>query len=124
MSATSTTRLGVQEARLSTRVWIGVVTAIAALLTFVAGVTSVVDLAYENAALHVAVETAAALISLLAGQLILGRYARNTQLADLLLGAGLMLLAFGNLALSAVPAVLEQEDGPVATWGAVVIRTA
>jgi hypothetical protein len=84
----------------STRASIAAVAALAGLLTLLTSVTSAVDLAYESAPLHVAVETAAALISLLAGQLILGRYARSTQLADLLLAAALILLAFGNLALS------------------------
>jgi signal transduction histidine kinase len=107
----------------STRASIAAVAALAGLLTLLTSVTSAVDLAYESAPLHVAVETAAALISLLAGQLILGRYARSTQLADLLLAAALILLAFGNLALSAVPAVVEQEGGALATWGALLVRT-
>jgi signal transduction histidine kinase len=108
---------------LSMRAWIAAVAAVAALLTLLAGVTSVIDVAYESPSLHIAIETAAALISLLAGQLILGRYARSTQLADLLLGAGLTLLAFGNLALSAVPAIVEHEDTTLSTWGALVVRT-
>jgi hypothetical protein len=65
----------------STRAWTAAVAALAGLLTLLTSVTSVVDLAYESAPLHMAVETAAALISLLAGQLILGRYTRSTQLA-------------------------------------------
>jgi signal transduction histidine kinase len=108
---------------LSTRAWTAFVAALAGLLTLLAGVTSVIDLAYESAPLHVAVETAAALISLLAGQLILGRYVRSTQLADLLLGASLTVLAFGNLALSAIPAILEQEEGALGTWAALLVRT-
>jgi signal transduction histidine kinase len=108
---------------LSTRVWIAAVAACAGLLTLLAGVTPVIDLAYESAPLHVAVETAAALISLLAAQLILGRYARGVQLADLLLGAALTVIAFGNLALSAIPAILDDERGPVGTWAALVVRT-
>ena len=109
---------------LSTRTSAAVVAALAALLTLLAGVTSVVDVAYESASVHVAVETAAALVSLLAGQLILGRYARSTELADLILGASLILLAFGNLAFSALPAIIEQERAALATWGAVIVRTA
>lgn len=95
----------------------------AGLLTLLAVVTSVVDFDFQSRSLHVAFETAAAMISLLAGQLILGRYVRTTQLADLLLGAALTVLAFGNLALSAVPAVLGQDRAPAATWGALLIRT-
>jgi signal transduction histidine kinase len=108
---------------LSTRAWTAAVAAVAALLTLLASVTSVIDVAYESVPLHVAVETAAALISLLAAQLILGRYVRSTQLGDLLLGAALSVIAFGNLALSAVPAILDDEQGPIATWGALVVRT-
>jgi signal transduction histidine kinase len=89
----------------------------------ITGVAGVVDLAYRSAPLHVAVETAAALVSLLAAQLILGRYARSVQLADLLLGAALAVFAFGTLALSAIPAILDEEQGPVDTWGALVVRT-
>jgi signal transduction histidine kinase len=107
----------------STRAWTALIAVVAGLLTLLAAVTSVVDLAYESKSLHIAVETAAALISLLAGQLILGRYSRSTQLADLLLGAALTVLAFGNLALSAIPAVLEQERGALGTWGALAART-
>ena len=108
---------------MSTRAWTAAVAAVAALLTLLASVTSVIDVAYESVPLHVAVETAAALISLLAAQLILGRYVRSTQLGDLLLGAALSVIAFGNLALSAVPAILDDEQGPIATWGALVVRT-
>jgi signal transduction histidine kinase len=108
---------------LPTRVWIAAVAACAGLLTLFAGVTSVIDLAYESLPLHVAVETAAALISLLAAHLILGRYARGVQLADLLLGAALTVIAFGNLGLSAIPAILDDERGPVGTWAALIVRT-
>jgi signal transduction histidine kinase len=108
---------------LSTRAWTAAVAAFAALLTLLASVTSVIDVAYESVPLHVAVETAAALISLLAAQLILGRYVRSTELGDLLLGAALTVIAFGTLALSAVPAILDEEQGPIATWGALIVRT-
>src|SRR4051794_11784094 len=109
---------GESEGSLSTRAWTALVAACAALLTLVSGITSVVHLAYFSPLLHVAVETAATLISLLAARLILGRYARSTALADLLLGSALVVLAFGNLALSAIPAVLDQEHGSLGTWGA------
>lgn len=107
----------------STRARAVAVAACAAVLTLLTSVTSLVDVAYESVPLHIAVETAAALITLLAGQLILGRYVRSTELADLLLGAALVLLAFGNLALSAVPAILGQEQSALPTWGALLIRT-
>ena len=108
---------------MSTRAWTALVAVAAGLLTLLAGLTPVLDIAYFSPPAHVAVETAAALISLLAAQLILGRYARSIELADLLLGSALMVLAFGNLALSAVPAIIDGERGPVATWGALIVRT-
>jgi signal transduction histidine kinase len=95
------------------------------LVTIVAATASVDGRAPTGSpSLRVAVETAAALISLLAAQLALGRYARSTQQADLLLGAGLLVLALGTLGFSALPAVVGAEDDPVATWGALIARTA
>jgi signal transduction histidine kinase len=116
------TKRGTPQA-LSTRASTALVAAGAGLLTLLAGVTSVIDLAYFSPRLHIAVETAATLISLLAAQLILGRYGRSTQLADLLLGSALIVLAFGNLALSAIPAILDDEGGALGTWGALAVRT-
>jgi signal transduction histidine kinase len=107
----------------ATRAWTALIAVCAGLLTLAGSVTGTLDLAYESLPLHVAVETAATLVSLLAAQLILGRYGRSAQLADLLLGGSLVVLAFGNLALSAVPAILEDERGPIGTWAALLVRT-
>src|SRR4051794_29123577 len=107
----------------STRMWAVVVAAGAGVRRGGGGGAAPFHIAAGGARVHVAIEVVAAFISLLGGQLILGRYARSTQLADLLLGAALTLLAFGNLTLSAVPAVLAQEGGALATWGALLVRT-
>ena len=107
---------------LSTRAWTALVVAGAGLLTLLVS-TSAVQLAYFSPLLRVAVETAAALISVLAAYLILGRYARSAQLADLVLGSALSVLALGNLALSAVPAIFDGEHSPLGTWAAIGVRT-
>src|SRR5215210_1831817 len=73
----------------SVRASIGLVAAAAGLLTILAGLTSVASLVSRDPALHVAVETAAALISVVAAQLMYGRFEQGYQLRDLLLTASL-----------------------------------
>jgi signal transduction histidine kinase len=62
--------------------------------------------AYWQPVLHVALETAASLIALLAGFLVLGRLRRVGRLNELLLTCGLALLALLNLFLLGVPGLL------------------
>jgi len=100
----------------SVRASIGLVAAAAGLLTILAGLTSVASLVSRDPALHVAVETAAALISVVAAQLMYGRFEQGYQLRDLLLTASLTTFAVANFALSLIPAVTGGEDGPFATW--------
>ena len=79
-------------------------------------VTSLVEFAYREPGLHVAVETAAALISLVAAQLIYGRFRRSFERRDLLLTAALSTFAVSNLFFSAIPAVTGGTPGAFATW--------
>ncbi len=65
--------------------------------------------AYWQPALHVALETAASLIALLAGFLVLGRLRRVGRLDELLLACGLALLALLNLFLLTVPGLLPHD---------------
>jgi signal transduction histidine kinase len=67
--------------------------------------------AYWQPVLHVALETAASLIALLAGFLVLGRLRRVGRLNELLLACGLALLALLNLFFLAAPGLLPL--GPV-----------
>jgi signal transduction histidine kinase len=79
-------------------------------------VTSLVDFAYRKPALHVALETAAAVISLLTALLLYGRFRQTLERRDLLITAALSTFAASNLLFSAVPAVVSTRAGPFATW--------
>jgi len=97
-----------------------VVTAVvAALFTVLVSIGSVVSFAYRNVPLHVAVETAAALISIVAAQLAWGRFRQSLKRSDLLLAGSLVVFAVANLLFSAIPAIANSEPGSFATWAPV-----
>ena len=73
-------------------------------------------LAYESPSLHVAFETAAASIALLAAYLVLGQFRHSRELHSLLLACGLGMLGGVNLLLGALPAALDRELGTASTW--------
>jgi signal transduction histidine kinase len=91
------------------------------LFTLLVSVTSLIHVAYRNPALHVAVETAAALISIGAAQLIYGRYRQSYALGDLVLTASLGVFAVANL-LSTVPELTGAVRGVFGTWTSVGAR--
>lgn len=95
---------------------------LSACFTLAVSVASVISFAYRSPALHVAVETAAALISLLAAQLIFSRFWRSLELRDLALATSLCVFAFGNFAFSAIPAIAGEAGTPFATWAPVGSR--
>lgn len=82
-------------------------------------VTSAVEFAYRTPALNVALETAAAVISLLTALLLYGRFRQTLERRDLLLTTALSAFAASNLLLSAVPAIADTRPGPFATWAPV-----
>jgi signal transduction histidine kinase len=94
----------------------GIAAAGAAVFTLVVTVTSSIRFAYANASLHAAVEAVAAVIAIVAAQLIYGRFRQSLQVRDLLLTAALTVFAVANLFFSAIPAVVDHEPGPFATW--------
>ena len=98
------------------RWWLAGVVVGAVAFTLVVSVTSIVSFAYRSPSLHVAVETAAALISLLAAQLIYGRFRRSLDRRDLLLTAALVLFAGSNLFFSAIPATANAGSSTFVTW--------
>jgi signal transduction histidine kinase len=65
------------------------------------------DVAYQSPAMHVALETLAAVIATVAAYLFLGRYRLSDRLADLLLALSLLVLASGSLFFSVLPASLS-----------------
>jgi signal transduction histidine kinase len=72
--------------------------------------------AYQNRSLHVAKETAAALVLLLVAALVLGRFRRTGRLLDLLALAGVVLLAGKTLVFSVLAAILAETSGGLTTW--------
>src|SRR6266702_7700911 len=67
------------------------------------------DFAYQAPAFHVALETTAAIAASAAAFLLLGRFRRTGFLDELLLSAGLSMLALSNLAFAALPAAFKLE---------------
>ncbi len=98
------------------RWWLALVVAVATAATVLISVMSVAHFAYRSPSLHVAIETAAALISLLAAQLTYGRFRRSLDRRDLLLTAALILFAGSNLFFAAVPSMINVDRGSFATW--------
>jgi signal transduction histidine kinase len=94
----------------------------AALATLVISVLPSVDFAYSSRPLHVAIETAASIIGLLAAYLLLGRFRRSGSLSDLLLVGAFVLLAATNLCFSTLPSLSGGPPGRFETWSPVAGR--
>lgn len=90
----------------------------AAIATLMISVLPFVDFAYRSKPLHVAIETTATIVGLLAASLLLGRFRRSGSLKDLLLAGALLLLAATNLCFSMLPA-LSGAPGHFETWSPV-----
>ena len=76
---------------------------------------------HRSVSLHVAIETAASLIALLAAYLVFGRFQQNARLSDLTLVCALAVFGLTNVLFRTVPAVLTGEaqvDG-FALWAPV-----
>jgi signal transduction histidine kinase len=74
------------------------------------------DFAYRAPGLHVALETTAAITASAAAFLILGRFWRTGFLDELILAAGLSLLAISNLVFAALPTVLDLNADRASVW--------
>ncbi len=81
------------------------------------------DFAYHAPDLHVALETTAAITASAAAFLLLGRFWRTGFLDELILSAGLMLLAASNFAFAALPAVLDLPSNRVSEWSMLFTAT-
>ena len=82
----------------------------------------VTSVAYRSATLHVAIETAATLIALLAALLLVGRFLRAPALPELLLAGSLLLLGLTNLLYSVVPWIADAEPSAFDTWAPIAGR--
>jgi signal transduction histidine kinase len=74
------------------------------------------NFAYHAPALHVALETTAAITASAAAFLLLGRFWRTGFLDELILSAGLSLLALSNFAFAALPAVFDLRSNRASVW--------
>ena len=74
------------------------------------------NFAYRAPALHVALETTAAIAASAAALLLLGRFWRTGFLDELILSAGLSLLAVSNFAFATLPAVFGLQSSRVSVW--------
>jgi signal transduction histidine kinase len=79
--------------------------------------------AYREPAVHIALETAAALIAMFAAFLVFGRVQRGAGLDELVLACALTLLALSNLLFAAVPALVEGIPEERSVWAAITGRT-
>lgn len=74
------------------------------------------EFGYRGPALHVALETTASITALAAAFLVLGRFRRFGFVDELILSAGLSLLAVSNLVYSAIPPISDFESNRAAVW--------
>jgi signal transduction histidine kinase len=107
---------------LRVRTSIALTAGVAALFTVLVSVTSLIAFAYRNPELHVSVETAAALISVVAAQLIYGRFRQTYELSALVLTASLGVFAVANLAFSTLPILTGSDRETFGTWTSLAAR--
>jgi len=91
--------------RLFTLAFAGAAAALTAATSLVPGFA----LAYSSPQLHIALETATALISFLVAYLVYGRFRERKRLDDLMLASALVLIASTSLVFSAVPHTVPAE---------------
>jgi signal transduction histidine kinase len=81
------------------------------------------NFAFHAPALHVALETTTALIASAAAFLLLGRFWRTGFLDELILSAGLSMLALSNFAFAALPAVFDLQTNRSSVWSMLFTAT-
>lgn len=104
------------ERRVDLRREVVALVAASAAVTLVVTFAPALQFGYRAAALHVALETTAALVGSFAAFLLFGRLRGSPTLDDLLLACGLGVLAISNLAFRAVPAVAGERQDSVFAW--------
>jgi hypothetical protein len=85
-------------------------------ITVLVSVAPFIRFGYRSPAAHVAIDTAATIIALLAAFLLLERFRQTALRRDLLLAAALTVMAASSLCLSVVPALAGRGSDPAATW--------
>jgi signal transduction histidine kinase len=77
---------------------------------------------YRSPAAHVAMDTAATIIASLAAFLLFERFRQTELRRDLLLAAGLAVMAAANLCLSVIPSLAGLGSEPASTWAKFAAR--
>ncbi|HWH29212.1 MAG TPA: hypothetical protein VNU26_09670, partial [Mycobacteriales bacterium] len=93
----------------------------AVLATGVVVLVPAVHFAYRARSLHVALETANAVIALLVAYLLYGRFRASARLQELLLVLALATVAVANLVLTALPAALPGTED-LGGWAPLAVR--
>jgi signal transduction histidine kinase len=81
----------------------------------------VLQFAYRAPSLHIVLETGNALVALVAGYLVYGRFKAGSRVQDLLLACALGVVAVANLLLTALPAAAGA-DAELTRWVPLVVR--
>ena len=97
-------------------------TLIAAAITLTVSFAPFLRFAYRSPAAHVAIDSAATVVGLMAAYLLYNRLGRTGSRADLLLFGALSLFAATNLLLSVVPALAGLRGEPVLPWAVLASR--
>src|SRR5690349_3861977 len=71
---------------------------------------------YRSTGLHVAIETVASCVMIVAAAVCAGRAMRTRALADVLLAASLGAQAGAGVAFAMIPSIIGATDAPFATW--------
>jgi signal transduction histidine kinase len=110
------TRSGARPITAKARYIVSLTAATGLALTLLFHTVESLEPAYQNRALHVAKETAAALVLLLVASLLFGRFRRGGRLLDLLALASVVVLAGKHLVFSVLTAILTETSGGLTTW--------
>ena len=111
-----------REARRGTPRLVAAAGVIAAAITLAVIVAPFLRFAYRSPAAHVAIDSAATVVGLMAAYLLYDRLRRTGSRADLLLFGSLSLFAATNLLLSVVPALAGLRGEPVLPWAILASR--
>jgi signal transduction histidine kinase len=96
--------------------------ALAGVMALALAVLPQLQFAYGGMSIHVALETSASLIALLAGFLVFGRLKRRGRLNDLLLACALAALGLLNLCLLTMPALAQFLPKDLIVWVLIIGR--
>ena len=108
--------------RMQARLGAAVAALVGAIATVVAAVLARGRAGYHSMALSVAVDTAIALVGVLAAAMVWARFRRNRRLYDLLLAYALTVLALSTLVFRAVPATFVSSRSDFVSWAPVAAR--